>query len=81
MLPTRKSVYLAFPEFSKLPLYILKDQLLKSGHPRPSTPAYLNLTVEFQKAYADIMQGADPKVTLDAAAKRVDTYIQRQFKK
>jgi len=81
MLPTRKSVYLAFPEFSKLPLYILKDQLLKSGHPRPSTPAYLNLTVEFQKAYADIMQGADPKATLDAAAKRVDTYIQRQFKK
>jgi len=81
MLPARKSVIDSMAKFRKLPLSVLRDQLLKSGHPRPSTPVYLTLTVEFQKAYKAIMEGEDPKTVLDNAAKSVDRYIERVFKK
>jgi len=39
---------------------------------RPVTPGYPFIATEFQKAAQDILNGADPKATLDAAAKNID---------
>ncbi len=39
---------------------------------RPVTPGYPFIATEFQKAAQDILNGADPKATLDAATKNID---------
>lgn len=39
---------------------------------RPITPGYPFIATEFQKAAQDILNGADPKATLDAATKNID---------
>ena len=39
---------------------------------RPITPGYPFIATEFQKAAQDILNGADPKATLDSAAKNID---------
>ncbi|GAB4099591.1 sugar ABC transporter substrate-binding protein [Sinomonas halotolerans] len=47
----------------------------KSAVLRPETPAYPFIATEFGKAVQDILAGADPKSTLDKAAKDIDTNI------
>lgn len=81
MLPARISVLEEMERYHVLPQSILMEQLLKSGHPRPSTPIYLTLTVEYQKAYKAIMDGEDPQTVLDRAARFVDRYAQRYLQR
>lgn len=43
---------------------------------RPPTPAYLNIALTFEKAAADIANGADVQDTLDAAVDEIDADIE-----
>jgi multiple sugar transport system substrate-binding protein len=43
---------------------------------RPPTPAYLNAAVVFEKAIADITNGADVQDSLDAAVDSIDSDIE-----
>jgi multiple sugar transport system substrate-binding protein len=43
---------------------------------RPPTPAYLNIALIFEKAAADIANGADVQATLDAAVDEIDADIE-----
>lgn len=42
---------------------------------RPETPAYPFIATEFGKATQDILNGADPRATLDSAVKAIDANI------
>ena len=44
---------------------------------RPVTPAYPFISSTFQKAYADILSGGDPKTVLDKAVADIDNNIQQ----
>jgi multiple sugar transport system substrate-binding protein len=44
---------------------------------RPVTPAYPFISSVFQKAYADILAGGDPKAVLDKAVTDIDTNIKQ----
>lgn len=44
---------------------------------RPVTPAYPYISSVFQKAYADIMAGGDPREVLDKAVEDIDTNIKQ----
>ncbi|MCF6525759.1 sugar ABC transporter substrate-binding protein [Streptomyces sp. JJ36] len=44
--------------------------------PRPATPAYPVITSAFQKAWADIWDGGDPRAALDKAVEEIDTDIE-----
>ena len=43
---------------------------------RPPTPAYLSAALTFQKALADIANGADVATALDAAVDEIDADIE-----
>lgn len=43
---------------------------------RPPTPAYLNIALVFEKAMADIANGADVQTSLDAAVDEIETDIE-----
>ena len=43
---------------------------------RPVTPAYLNIALVFEKAMADIANGADVIDTLDAAVDEIESDIE-----
>lgn len=58
------------------PLRLFADQLLHGvSVPRPKTPAYPVITSEFQKAFAQLRNGADVQPALDRAAFRIDQDI------
>jgi multiple sugar transport system substrate-binding protein len=44
---------------------------------RPETPGYPFIATEFEKAAKDILNGADPKTTLDQAATNIDANQQQ----
>lgn len=74
--PARRSAIAQTPPYRvDGPLALYVEQLSKSSIPRPVTPAYPIITSAFQEAMAKIMQGADVRSTLDAAARIVDQDI------
>ena len=58
------------------PLAVFYDLSSKYGLIRPPTPAYLTAAKIFEKAIADISNGADVTTTLDNAADEIDKDIQ-----
>lgn len=58
------------------PLAVFYDLSSKYGTIRPPTPAYLTAAKIFEKAIADISNGADVTSTLDNAADEIDKDIQ-----
>lgn len=54
------------------PLHLFMSQLESATPSRPGLPAYPVLSEEFQRAFDDIMHGADVRGALDAAVKAID---------
>lgn len=78
--PTRKSLLNADGSiWDQYPRSVIKDQVINSGHARPSTPAYPVLTQEFASAAVDIFLGADVTERLNQAAKSIDESLKRYF--
>ena len=48
----------------------------EQGLIRPPTPAYLSAALTFEKALADIANGADVQTTLDAATDEINADIE-----
>lgn len=68
------AAYEAFPaSIFRLAVYELNNTAV----PRPVTPGYLEFETIANQAYSDIMNGADPKATLDAAAVQIDSQLQK----
>ncbi|WP_299879543.1 extracellular solute-binding protein [uncultured Cocleimonas sp.] len=59
------------------PLNVFFDLSKKQATKRVSTPAYNVVTLEFEKALADIANGADVADTLDAAADAINTDLKK----
>ncbi len=58
------------------PLEVFFELSNQQGLIRPPTPAYLNAAVVFEKALADIANGADVLTALDAAVDEIDADIE-----
>ncbi|MDX1520814.1 MAG: extracellular solute-binding protein [Anaerolineae bacterium] len=58
------------------PLEIFYDYSNEQGVIRPPTPAYLSAALTFEKALADIANGADVITALDAAVDEIDADIE-----
>lgn len=76
--PATKSAFAEMTEWNEYPLNILKDQVLHTAHPRPSTTAYPVLSTKYGQAVQNIFLGADVKKELDKVAKEVDKEIARK---
>ncbi|MCG8502235.1 MAG: sugar ABC transporter substrate-binding protein [Firmicutes bacterium] len=76
---SRKSAYEAIPEYDKLPLRILKEQVTQTANLRPRTPIYPILTKKFAEVLNDIMMGADVKRELDNMAKEIDNEYKHYY--
>jgi multiple sugar transport system substrate-binding protein len=59
------------------PYRVFYDYSEAYATPRPVTPAYPFISSVFQKAYADILSGGDPKAILDKAVNDIDTNIEQ----
>ena len=58
------------------PMAVFFDLSAKQALIRPPTPAYLSAAKSFEKALADIANGADVATALDAAADEIDKDIE-----
>ncbi|MCM3728661.1 sugar ABC transporter substrate-binding protein [Neobacillus cucumis] len=74
----RMSSFEAMTEWNEAPLNILKDQVLKTAHPRPVTTAYPVLSTKYGQAVQNIFLGGNVKEELDKVAKEVDKEIGRK---
>lgn len=77
--PARRSAFVAFPEYGRLPYALFREQLETSAHPRPRTPFYGSLTREFAAALRDIANGAAVSTRLERAERDVDAVIARRL--
>jgi fructooligosaccharide transport system substrate-binding protein len=76
----RVSSFEEMTEWSEAPLNILKDQVLNTAHPRPSTTSYPVLSTKYGQAVQNIFLGGDVQEELDKVAKEVETDIARKNK-
>ncbi|MFC0470928.1 extracellular solute-binding protein [Halalkalibacter kiskunsagensis] len=74
----RMSSFEEMSEWNEAPLNILKDQVLNTAHPRPSTTSYPVLSTRYGQAVQNIFLGGDVQEELDKVANEVDTDISRQ---
>lgn len=70
--PTRVSSYEMLPEYDEYPRSLFKEQLMKTGHPRPRTPSYTVLSPGFSEAMVNIFTGVEPEEALTKVAKDTD---------
>ena len=81
--PAQKSVLDLFatdPEFETSPLSYMRtaaDEASANGVPRPITVGYLEYEQILQDAFADIRNGSDVKQTLDTAASRIESEMNK----
>ena len=81
--PAQKSVLDLFAtdaEFETPPLSYMRtaaDEASANGVPRPSTVGYLEYEQILQNAFADIRNGSDVKQTLDTAASRIESEMNK----
>jgi fructooligosaccharide transport system substrate-binding protein len=75
--PSRVSVFNKLEDYNKLPMSIIKDQVMNAAHPRPISTSYPVLSKEFASAMQDIRTGADIKSALDQVAQRFDEDIKK----
>ncbi|WP_163539843.1 sugar ABC transporter substrate-binding protein [Gracilibacillus sp. YIM 98692] len=74
----RQSSFDMMTEWSEAPLNVLKEQVLETAHPRPSTTAYPVLSTKYGQAVQNIFLGADVQEELDKVAEEVDKEIERK---
>jgi ABC-type glycerol-3-phosphate transport system substrate-binding protein len=74
-LPARKSLIASAAKFKEYPWSVFMEQLSKCPATRPPTAKYTFFFDTFKKAISDIAVGADPKTSLDAAAKTLDAEL------
>jgi fructooligosaccharide transport system substrate-binding protein len=75
---SRLSSFEEMTEWNEAPLNILKDQVLNTAHPRPSTSSYPVLSTKYGQAVQNIFLGGDVQDELDKVAKEVDEEIKRK---
>lgn len=75
--PSRVSILDKLDVYKKLPMSIIKDQVINAAHPRPISTSYPVLSKEFAAAMGDIRTGADIKSALDQVAQRFDEDIKK----
>lgn len=75
--PSRVSVLNKIEEYNKLPMSIIKDQVMNTAHSRPISTSYPVLSKEFASAMQDIRTGADIKSALDKVAQRFEEDIKK----
>jgi fructooligosaccharide transport system substrate-binding protein len=74
--PILKDFYKDSPVFQKYPVKIFADELDQWGQPRPTSPAFAQYDDQMTTALNNIALGADPKATLDEAARKIDKQLQ-----
>lgn len=77
--PARRSAFAAFPEYTRAPFNLFREQLEQFARPRPRTPFYATLTQQFAAALRDIAHGADVAPRLHAAEDEVQRVVDRRF--
>jgi fructooligosaccharide transport system substrate-binding protein len=75
---SRLSSFEEMTGWNEAPLNILKDQVLNTAHPRPSTSSYPVLSTKYGQAVQNIFLGGDVQDELDKVAKEVDEEIKRK---
>lgn len=75
--PSRVSVLNKLEDYKKLPMSIIKDQVINAAHSRPISTSYPVLSKEFASAMQDIRTGVDIKSALDKVAQRFDEDIKK----
>jgi len=73
--PGLKSWVSTDPLYGNPEKMLIAAQQADTAIPRPPHPAYPTITSAFMKAYANILDGADVKATLDAAVEEIDQDI------
>jgi multiple sugar transport system substrate-binding protein len=76
--PARRSAFALFPEYSRPPYRLFRDQLELYAQPRPRTPYYAILTQRFAAAVRDSAQGAEVGARLRTAENEVQAVIDRK---
>jgi ABC-type glycerol-3-phosphate transport system substrate-binding protein len=76
--PSRRSAFAAFPEYSELPYRLFREQLEQFAQPRPRTPFYATLTQRFAGALRDIARGAPVESRLRQAEVEIQAVIDRR---
>ncbi|ARI76327.1 ABC transporter substrate-binding protein [Halobacillus mangrovi] len=74
----RISSFELMEEWNEEPLNVLKDQVLNTAHPRPTTPSYPVLTTKYGQAVQNIFLGGDVQKELDKVAEEVEKDIERK---
>jgi fructooligosaccharide transport system substrate-binding protein len=74
----RISSFEQMTEWNEAPLNILKEQVLNTAHPRPSTTSYPVLSTRYGQAVQNIFLGGDVQEELDKVVAEVDTDISRK---
>ncbi len=75
--PARRSAFALFPEYSRPPYRLFRDQLELAGRPRPHTP-HLDVIAEgFAAALRDIARGAEVGPRLRSAEDEIAAAIER----
>ncbi|MCA0990703.1 ABC transporter substrate-binding protein [Pseudalkalibacillus hwajinpoensis] len=74
----RHSSFEMMDKWKEEPLDVLKDQVLNSAHPRPTTPSYPVLTTKYGQAVQNIFLGGDVQEELDKVAEEVDKDLERK---
>lgn len=75
--PSRVSVLNKIEDYNKLPMSVIKDQVMNTAHSRPISTSYPVLSKEFSSAMQDIRTGADIKSALDKVAQRFEEDIKK----
>ncbi|WP_404406415.1 ABC transporter substrate-binding protein [Jeotgalibacillus malaysiensis] len=73
----RMSSFEQMEEWDQEPLNVLKDQVLNSAHPRPTTPSYPVLSTKYGQAVQNIFLGGDVQEELDKVASDVEQDLSR----
>lgn len=75
--PARVSVFNKLEIYNKLPMSVIKDQVMNSAHSRPISTSYPVLSKEFSSAMQDIRTGTDIKSALDKVVQRFEEDIKK----
>lgn len=76
--PARRSAFEAFPEYSRPPYSLFREQLETIARARPRTPFYATLTQRFAAALREIARGAGVKRRLRQAEDEIQAVIDRR---
>lgn len=79
--PSRRSAFAAFPEYSEIPYRLFREQLETQAQARPRIAAYATLTQRFAGALRDIARGADVRSRLQQAEDEIQAVIDRRHRR